>query len=322
MSKYTISASDGKNQRLDKFLSVYISKSSRSTIKKMINEGLVFVNGETTKPSFILDGSEKISYDLIEEKEKSENLTPQDIDLEIIYEDNDIVAINKPAGITVHPGAGQNDGTIANALVFRFNSLSNVNGTIRPGIVHRLDKDTSGVMLVAKNNNAHANLSNQFEMRSINKEYKAITWGLFSDEKGEINSSIARSKRDPTSYIIDSNGRNAHTSYVSKALGSFASEVVFHPKTGRTHQIRVHSSSIGNPIFGDNKYGGGKNKSKGYLPEVSKILENLLKKIDRQALHAKSITFTHPSSKKTKTIAAEIPNEIKILKKELASLYA
>ena len=153
MSKYTLSASNGKNQRLDKFLSVYISKSSRSTIKKMINEGLVLVNGEITKPSFILDGSEKISYDLIEEKEKSENLTPQDIDLEIIYEDNDIVAINKPAGITVHPGAGQNDGTIANALVFRFNSLSNVNGMIRPGIVHRLDKDTSGVMLVAKNNN-------------------------------------------------------------------------------------------------------------------------------------------------------------------------
>ena len=321
MSKYVISAIKGKKQRVDKFLSDFISGSSRSTIKKMISEGLVFVDGEIPKPSLKLVGNEKISYDLLKKEKEFNYLTPQDINLEIIYEDNFIAAINKPAGIVVHPGAGQKDNTIVNGLIFHFDKLSTINGSVRPGIVHRLDKETSGVMLVAKNNDAHANLSNQFEKREIIKEYKAITWGSFEMKKGEIATSIGRSKKDPTSYIVHGNGRDAKTSYASKPLGSYASEVIFKPKTGRTHQIRVHSSSIGNPIFGDSKYGGGNSKSKGFLPEVSKVLENSLKNLGRHALHAKSITFTHPSTKKTKTVTAKIPVEIEILKKELSTLH-
>ena len=321
MTKHTVLAKEGANQRLDKFLSDIIPELSRSIIKKMITEGMVFVDGEVSKPSLRLDGNEKISYDMIEKENVVDYLVPQDIDLEIIYEDNDIIAIDKPAGLTVHPGAGQKNNTVANALIFHFRNLSNINGGIRPGIVHRLDKETSGVMLVAKNNDAHVNLSNQFEARKVKKEYNAITWGNFTKENGDITLSLARSKKDPTAYVVNDNGKEAETSYSSKPLGGYASEVVFKPKTGRTHQIRVHSSSIGNPIFGDNKYGGGNNRSKGFLPEVSKILNNSLKNLGRHALHAKSITFSHPSNKKVKTISTKTPLEIEKLKMELSSLH-
>ena len=321
MSKQIISAKKGVNQRLDKFLSDNISGLSRSTIKKMITEGMVFVNGELSKPSFKLEGKEKISYDIFEKKENFDHLIPQKIDLNILYEDKDIIAIDKPAGLTVHPGAGQKNNTLANALVFHCRELSDINGPIRPGIVHRLDKDTSGVMLVAKNNEAHASLSRQFEKREIDKEYSAITWGKFENLNGEISLFIARSKKDPTSYIASRNGKKALTFYSSKPLGGYASEVVFKPKTGRTHQIRVHSSTIGNPIFGDTKYGGGINRSRGYLPEVSKKLNNLLKNINRHALHAKSITFSHPVSKKMKTISAEMPKDFENIKYDLSRLH-
>ncbi len=321
MTKNTLSAKNGANQRLDKFLSEKIIGISRSRIKKMIADGMVFVDGEIPKPSLLLEGNEKISYDILVE-EVSDYLIPQNIDLNIIYEDKDILAINKPSGIIVHPGAGQKKDTIANALRYRFQELSDLNGTARPGVVHRLDKDTSGVMLIAKNNKAHINLSHQFEKREIDKEYYAIAWGIFANEVGEISFPLARRKKDPTSYVASESGKNSLTLYRSKHLGSFASEVVFRPKTGRTHQIRVHSSTLGNPIFGDTKYGGGYKKSRGFLPEVSKIFNNLLKNLNRHALHAESITFSHPRTNKIKTISAEIPLEFLTLKEELTKLHA
>ena len=322
MSRHVILAKRGANQRLDKFLTDVVSESSRTTIKKMINEGLVTVNGEVSKPSLILNGNEKISYQIALKEENGSYLTPENIELDIIYEDTDIIAINKPAGLTVHPGAGQKTNTLANGLIYHFHDLSNVNGKVRPGIVHRLDKETSGVMLVAKSNEAHANLSRQFEAREIKKEYYAVTWGIFTSKEGKITLPLSRSKKDPTSYVGDDNGKKAITSFISKPLGDYTSEVIFKPKTGRTHQIRVHSASLGNPIFGDSKYGGGNNRSKGFLPEVSKSLNNSLKNLGRHALHAKSITFSHPSTKKLKSISAKIPSDFQTLKMELSNLHA
>lgn len=322
MSRHVILAKRGANQRLDKFLTDVVSESSRTTIKKMINEGLVTVNGEVSKPSLILNGNEKISYQIALKEENGSYLTPENIELDIIYEDTDIIAINKPAGLTVHPGAGQKTNTLANGLIYHFHDLSNVNGKVRPGIVHRLDKETSGVMLVAKSNEAHTNLSRQFEAREIKKEYYAVTWGIFTSKEGKITLPLSRSKKDPTSYVGDDNGKKAITSFISKPLGDYTSEVIFKPKTGRTHQIRVHSASLGNPIFGDSKYGGGNNRSKGFLPEVSKALNNSLKNLGRHALHAKSITFSHPSTKKLKSISAKIPSDFQTLKMELSNLHA
>ena len=322
MSRHVILAKTGANQRLDKFLTDVVLGSSRTTIKKMINEGLVTVNGEVSKPSLILNGNEKISYQIPLKEENGGYLTPENIELDIIYEDTDIIAINKPAGLTVHPGAGQKTNTLANGLIYHFHYLSNVNGKVRPGIVHRLDKETSGVMLVAKSNEAHTNLSRQFEAREIKKEYYAVTWGIFTSKEGKITLPLSRSKKDPTSYVADDNGKKAITSFISKPLGDYTSEVIFKPKTGRTHQIRVHSASLGNPIFGDSKYGGGNNRSKGFLPEVSKALNNSLKNLGRHALHAKSITFSHPSTKKLKSISAKIPTELQTLKMELSNLHA
>ena len=322
MSAITISAKNGVNKRLDKFLSEHLIESSRTIVKEMISDGMVFVDDEKAKPSLILKGTEKISYTILDKEKKITNIEPEDIDLDILFEDDAIIAINKSAGITVHPGAGQRNGTLVNGLVFHFKKLSNLNGKFRPGIVHRLDKDTSGVIIIAKNNDTHSKLSEQFEKRNVLKEYFAIVWGKYDSNDGEICSSIARSKKDPTSYVVDSNGKEAYTSYVSKPLGIYNSEVIFKPKTGRTHQIRVHTSSLGNPIFGDEKYGGGKNKSKGFIPEVSKKLNASMNQLGRHALHAKKITFNHPINKKSIAISAEIPNEINELRTQITNLNA
>ena len=322
MSEITILAKNGANKRLDKFLSDYLIESSRTVVKKMISDGMVYVDGEKAKPSLILKGTEKISYTILDREKKLKNIEPEDIDLEILFEDDAIIAINKSAGITVHPGAGQRNGTLVNGLVSHFKKLSNLNGNLRPGIVHRLDKDTSGVIIIAKSNDVHSNLSEQFEKRSVSKEYFAIVWGKYESDEGEIHSSIARSKKDPTSYIVDPNGKEAFTGYASKPLGIYNSEVIFKPKTGRTHQIRVHTSSLGNPIFGDEKYGGGINKSKGFIPEVSKKLNASMNQLGRHALHARKIIFNHPINKKSIAISAKIPNEINELRTQITNLNA
>ena len=313
MSKKHISASGGENTRLDIFLTSVLTNLSRTQIQNMIQDGLILVNDQPSKSGLKLDGSESIKYSIPQIESELSHIEPENIPLDILYEDDHILAINKPAGLVVHPGVGNKSGTLVNALAFHFENLSDINGNLRPGIVHRLDEYTTGVILVAKHNKAHAHLASQFENRKIQKEYVGVTWGNWKQLEGSIGGSIKRKRSDPTTYQVDDLGRQALTQYKTINQGPILSEVNFTPKTGRTHQIRVHSASMNHPIFGDEKYGGGLSKAKGFIPEVKSTLRRLFKDISRHALHAHKISFQHPFTDKNIQIYAPIPDDIKTL---------
>ncbi|MGY8781151.1 MAG: RluA family pseudouridine synthase [Fidelibacterota bacterium] len=313
MSKKHISASGGENTRLDIFLTSVLTNLSRTQIQNMIQDGLILVNDQPSKSGLKLDGSESIKYSIPQIESELSHIEPENIPLDILYEDDHILAINKPAGLVVHPGVGNKSGTLVNALAFHFENLSDINGNLRPGIVHRLDEYTTGVILVAKHNKAHAHLASQFENRKIQKEYVGVTWGNWKQLEGSISGSIKRKRSDPTTYQVDELGRQALTQYKTINQGPILSEVNFTPKTGRTHQIRVHSASMNHPIFGDEKYGGGLSKAKGFIPEVKSTLRRLFKDISRHALHAHKIYFQHPFTDKNIQIYAPIPDDIKTL---------
>ena len=294
--------------RLDKFLVTNIPESSRSKIQKHIKNGKVVVNGLFKKTGYKLEINDEIKIlnsPMIPKKE--DYLIPENIKLNIIYEDSDIIIINKPSNLVVHPGAGNKSGTLANGLKYHFKNLSKLNGIQRPGIVHRLDSGTSGIMIIAKTDSSHNSLAKQFQFRQVKKEYTAITWGNFFPKKGIINSPIGRKKRDPTSFKIDIDGKKSETAYKLLENINHFSLVSFFPKTGRTHQIRVHTSSMGFPIFGDEKYGGGKTRIKGFISEYGKIYLELLSRFEGHALHANKITFFHPRTNKEVTFRTKIP---------------
>ena len=305
--------------RIDKFLAEEIDLISRSKIKESINSQKIKVNGESVKPSFKLSIGQIINIDL--PKKESSFLKPEKISFKIIFEDNDLIVINKPAGLVVHPGAGNKSGTLVNGLIYHFNNLSTINGEVRPGIIHRLDKNTSGVMIIAKNDYAHKLIASQFEKRKILKKYIALVWGVPNNDFGIIDSSIVRDNKDRTLFKTAKRGRNALTEF--KVLERFhnLSLLEVFPKTGRTHQIRVHLSSIGHPVFSDFSYGGGENKAKGFEPKISKKLIYLLKEINRQALHAISISFTHPKTNKKKLLIAPLPRDISTIISQIRLEY-
>ena len=305
------------NNQIDSRLDIYLVKKlqplSRSRIKTYIEKSLILVNDNKTKPGYMLQKGDLIKVNINKNAEVEEKLIAEDIEIKILYEDENIIAINKPSGLIVHPGINNHSGTLANGLIYHFKNLSNINGELRPGIVHRLDAETSGVMLIAKNNDAHLSLAKQFKDRTINKKYMSITWGKWAHEHGEIEGWISRKKSDPTTFIFNNKlniGKYSKTKYVvEKQYVNFA-KVLFYPLTGRTHQIRVHSSFCGNPIFGDKKYGGGQKKSKQYKPEINKFFANQLAGFGRFALHAYSIDFNliNKGQKRIK-IEAPIPKE-------------
>ena len=283
---FTLIVPNSINMRLDKYLSENLDQISRSKIQNLINNGKVMINGEQEKSSYRLNGNESIVVYFDNNEISTNNHIAQEIPLTIIHEDDDILIIDKQAGLVVHPGTGMVDNTLLNGLLYHTSSLSNVNGPSRLGIVHRLDKDTSGIMVVAKTNSAHKFIAEQFEKRKIIKTYISLTWGIWEINEGAIDKPIKRKQSDPTAFTVNEMGRNAFTSYKVENSWRYISKVQFKPKTGRTHQIRVHSSFMGHPIISDNKYGGGKNRVKGFLPEVSKDLERILQIFNRQALHA------------------------------------
>ncbi len=286
----------------------------------MIQNGNVKVDGINRRSSFKLSGGEKISLQIEDLPSDVENLTSENIPLNILYEDEAIIGINKPAGLVVHPGVGNRSGTLVNGLVYHFQSLSTLNGEFRPGIVHRLDKETSGVMIIAKTDSAHANISKQFEAKTVQKKYVGITWGLWQEKGGRIEANLIRKKSDPTLFEVHPDkGKTSVTHYKVLEEGRYYSLVNFMPKTGRTHQIRVHSAHKNHPILGDKKYGGGLSKIKGFLPEVGKILKKGLEHLNRHALHSETICIQHPETKSDIEIHAPLPDELNLLLQSLKS---
>ena len=302
-----------KKMRLDKFLTENLKNLSRSQIKKIIVSKNIKINKKQ-----IIASSEKIKEnDLIEvniPEKKTDYIKPKKINLDIIYEDEDIIVINKNSGLIVHPGAGNKDETLVNGLLYLYkNNLSNLNGEFRPGIVHRIDKDTSGIIVVAKNNHAHALLSEQFSKHTISRKYVALVWGVIRPLNGKISTLISRSKKNrQLMSVSDRLGKKAVTNY--KTIKTFSSKEI--PKislvecileTGRTHQIRVHLEYKGNPLIGDKKYGKKKTKFK----KINKKFNEMLSSFSRQALHAKSLGFIHPTKKKFVNFDSKLPNDFR-----------
>jgi len=304
------------------YLSGLLEYESRNKIKSYIKNSSISVNGESKKPSYILQDGDTVDILIEIKKSKDSNgLFPENIDLNIIYEDENIIAIDKPSGIVMHPGVKNESGTLANGLVYHFENLSNINGLDRQGIVHRLDADTSGIVLIAKTNESHIWLAEQFKNRTIKKVYYAITWGKWRFKFGKIEGNIIRKKSDPTCFALTSNDEGKYSKSTFKVLRQYINFacVEFKPFTGRTHQIRVHSSSITNPIFGDNKYGGGIKKSNEYAHEFRRISSSVISRFNRHALHAISIEFELMNSNgKRLKLNSPIPDELIELEKRLS----
>ena len=297
------------DMRLDKYLSEQLVDYSRSQIQAMIQDGKVMIDGRKEKSSYRLQGSEAIVVDPIQSQPSPVLNEPQDIPLSIVYEDDAILVIDKQPGLVVHPGTGVKDNTLVNGLMFYTSALSEINGSTRPGIVHRLDRDTSGVMVIAKTNLAHRKIAEQFENKLVTKTYIGLTWGIWTENEGLIDEPIKRKRSDPTSFTVDETGRKATTGYKIERAWRYISNVRFYPKTGRTHQIRVHAAHMGHPIVADQKYGGGENRTKGFLPEVTRELQQVLTILERHALHAMSLEFVHPETEKTVSFQAPLPED-------------
>ena len=306
--KITYNLDDGV--RLDHFLNSELSEFSRSKIQKLIKAGKITVNGFIIKPSFILKNGSVI--DILENKINSGlEVRPEKIDLDILYEDEDIIAVNKSSGIVVHPGINNYSGTLLNGLLYYCNHLSNVDEN-RPGIIHRLDKETSGLIIIAKNDFSHYFISEQFASRKIEKVYKALVWGQVIQE-GKVEGYLNRNPKNRIAFQLShSNGKFSYSTYSPISNNSFPiSFLNVFPKTGRTHQIRVHLSSIKHPIINDELYYDGKYAANSYHDKYRVDINKVLKTIKRVALHSSSLSFLHPTKKKKITINAPMPNDFK-----------
>jgi len=312
--KYHFEVPEGKKkERLDLFLTNVIENATRTKIQKLIEAKLVTVNGSFVKSSYQVLPDDTIEA-VIPTTPHPEEAEPEEISLDIIYEDEYLIVINKPAGMVAHPAYANYTGTLVNALLHHTKKLSGLNEPGRPGIVHRIDKDTSGLLVVAKDDWTHAKLAEQFSKHTIEREYQAVAWGIFKEQKGEINLNIARSKSDRKKFTVSkTEGKSATTFYEVLEEFEFASLLKLNLKTGRTHQIRVHLASIGHPLFGDPTYGGRSIVHGSSLSKIKSRVENLLEIMKRQALHAKKLGFIHPQSKKLMRFDSELPEDMKLL---------
>lgn len=280
--------------RLDRYLQSLYPEHTRSHIKHWIEDGVVLVNGKSVKAGYLLKGTDNVELGEIEERVLSTK--PQDIPIDIVYEDEDIAIINKPQGLVVHPAVGNYDGTLVNALLFRLKNLSSINGVVRPGIVHRLDKDTSGLMVVAKNDKAHTKLAEQISSKECRRIYWALVDGIVKED-GEIITNIGRDEKNRLKMAVvdEGKGKIAHTMYRVLRVYEGYTLMEFELKTGRTHQIRVHSTYLHHPIVGDPLYNSKKSKFN----------------LNGQLLHAKKLILTHPSSGKELVFESDLPEYFK-----------
>lgn len=296
-------------KRIDVYLTQRIMNATRSKVQSGIEAGLVLVNGKKIKSSYRLNPNDNILVTL--PHPEAPDALSENIPLDIVYEDDTLLIVNKAAGMVTHPAYGNYTGTLVNALLYHCNSLSSMNTALRPGIVHRLDKDTTGLMVVAKTDQSHVFLADQFSRRTIEREYWAVVWGAFDKQKGEIDANLGRSKKDRKKIAVTKEGKHAVTEYKVLANLDFLSLVRLHLKTGRTHQIRVHLAHIGHPVFGDPTYGGRSSTWGGLDGSQTQRAANFLKKIPRQALHAKTIGFVHPATKEFMRFDSELPEDMK-----------
>lgn len=302
--------------RLDRALALLLPDISRSRLKTLIEAGEVTLDGKTvTDPAHRIKGGQKVTLS-IPEPEAAEPHA-QDIPLDIVYEDEDLLVLNKAPGLVVHPAAGHSDGTLVNALLHHCaKSLSGIGGVKRPGIVHRLDKDTSGLMLVAKNDRAHAGLSKQLADRTLSRTYQTIVWGVPMPAKGRVDAPLARNPHNRLYMSVRPEGRSAATNYKTlEVFGKTASLVECKLESGRTHQIRVHMAHIKHNVLGDPLYGIQKTAIDGYIKRagVDGKKAEVIRSFPRQALHAIAIEFEHPATGKTMTFETKLPNDFKEL---------
>ena len=282
--------------RIDKYLNELLPDQSRSYIQKLLKDGHILVNNSIIKPNYKVKADDRIQIDIPEPIEA--NIEAENIPLDIIYEDNDVLIVNKPKEMVVHPAPGNYSGTLVNALMYHCkNSLSNINGVLRPGIVHRIDKNTTGCLIVCKNDQSHNFVADQLSEHSINRIYVGIVCGVLKDDEGMIDAPIGRNKRDRKLMSVNEDGKRAITHY--KVLKRFRdyTYVQFKLETGRTHQIRVHMAHINHPLLGDDQYGRQKCKFN----------------LTGQCLHAKTIGFIHPSTKEYVEYEVEEPEYFKHL---------
>lgn len=316
--KFQLNVPAGKRrERIDLFLTNFIENATRSKIQKLIEAEFVLVNYKSVKPSYQINPGDLVDVRIPIAPRPDEN-EPEEIPLNIIYEDEFLLVVNKEAGMVAHPAYANYTGTLVNALLHHVTKLSNVNEPGRPGIVHRIDKDTSGLLVVAKDDWTHAQLAAQFSRHDIEREYWTIVWGKMQESKGEIISNITRSKSDRKKYTTcKDEGKKAHTIFEVLNEFDFTSLLKINLKTGRTHQIRVHLNSINHPVFGDPVYGGREIVYGSSLPKIKSRVKNLLEIMPRQALHAKTLGFIHPHTKKLVRFDSELPQDMMDLIKKL-----
>lgn len=301
MKKFIVSVED-KGKRIDAYLATKNEELSRVAIQRLIDEEKILINNNKTKASYKVQEGDLITLE--EEQPREVSLKAQEIPIEIIYEDKDIIVVNKPKGMVVHPANGNPDGTLVNAIMaICKDSLSGIGGELRPGIVHRLDKDTSGILIVAKNDKAHINMSEQIKKHEVEKTYIALVRGIVKENEASIDMPIGRSDKDRKKMAVKKNGKSAITHF--KVLERFPKHnctlLEIKIETGRTHQIRVHLAHIGYPVIGDEVYSSGKNEWN----------------VKGQCLHAKSLKFKHPITNKEMFLEARIPEYFKNIIEDL-----
>jgi len=298
--------------RVDKFLMDRLPNVSRNKLQDGIKQGYVKVNEKKIKPNYKIHPNDVITV-VLPEPPRAEEVEPENIPLNIVFEDDDLLVVNKPAGMVVHPAYQNWSGTLVNALMYHFQQLPEMPGnTGRPGLVHRIDKDTSGLLVIAKTENAMSGLASQFFDHSIERTYFALVWGIPEEEKGTIDVNLGRSLKDRriTAAFPDGDfGRNAVTHYEIIKSYRYVSLIKCNLETGRTHQIRAHMKYLGHPIFNDATYGGNEIKKGTIFTKYKQFVQNCFKMIPRQALHAKTLGFIHPLSKKKMEFECELPED-------------
>ena len=298
--------------RIDKYLMNFVENATRTKIQAAAKNGSIKVNGVVVKSNYKVKPLDDIRV-LFEYPPHENLLVAENIDLDIVYEDDDLVVVNKPAGMVVHPGHGNYSGTLINALIYHFENLPK-NSSNRPGLVHRLDKDTSGLLVIAKNDESMVHLSNQFAEKTSKREYIAMVWGNVKDDSGRIDNYIGRNPKNRLQNIVldddkIENGKRAITNYEVLSRLNYVSLVKCTLETGRTHQIRVHMKYIGHTLFNDERYGGDSILKGTTFTKYKQFVENCFKLLPRQALHAKTLGFTHPKTGKFMQFDSDLPND-------------